>query len=382
MNNLIGGTAIKVLHIFGKMNRGGAEMRTLELLPHLQKNGIHLDFCTLGESGEGHLDAQLQELGSTIYECPLDAGIWRFSRTFLNLLKAHRYDVVHSHVHYASGFILFLAARAKVPGRILHFRNTTDGCPATWKRKAYRRLMMNFADCSANKILAVCRGAMEAGWGGRWQQDRRAEVLYNGIDLSRYQSTGMCKQDLRLQLGLETDGSYLINVGRFNPQKGHDLLIEAFSKFYQQFPKVKLLLIGDGPLKLESEKKVQSLGLADQIRFLGLRSDVPLWLQASDGFVLSSHWEGLPGVVLEAVAAGLPVVSTAVPGSVEIAEFTDLVKTVPIGDVEALAGGMMDLVDRFDQTSQTKDMFQRSFEVENVAARLGCIYQEILKPKV
>lgn len=363
------------------MNRGGAEMRTLELLPHLQKSGIHFDFCTLGETGEGHLDAQLQELGSTIYECPLDAGIWHFSRTFLKLLKANRYDVVHSHVHYASGFILFLAARAKVPGRILHFRNTTDGCPATWKRQAYRRMMMKFADCSANKILAVSRGAMEAGWGSRWQQDRRTEVLYNGIDLSRYQPIESCKQTLRVQLGLKTDEGYLINVGRFNPQKGHDLLIDAFSKFHLQYPKVKLLLIGDGPLRPEVEKKVQSLGLTEHILFMGLRNDVPLWLEASDGFVLSSHWEGLPGVVLEAVAVGLPVVSTAVPGSVEIAEFTDLVETVPIGDVEALTVGMKDLVGRFDQTTQTTDMFHASFGVENVAARLKCIYQKLLKTK-
>lgn len=117
----------KVLHIFGRMSYGGAEKRTLDLMRHIDRKRYHFHFCVLsGQSGE--LDKEIQHLGGSIHYIALSLA---FPFKFLQLLRREQYDVVHSHIHYSSGLILWLSALANVPIRIAHFRNTSDGKPDT-----------------------------------------------------------------------------------------------------------------------------------------------------------------------------------------------------------------------------------------------------------
>ena len=122
----------------------------------------------------------------------------------------------------------------------------------------------------------------------------------------------------RISLNIDDDSLVIIHVGRFSPQKNHRLLIESFSRVLSKINNVKLVIVGDGDLRPEIEGIVNRNGLNNHIKFLGVRKDIADLLSASDIFVLSSDWEGLPLTVIEAMAAGKPVVATAVGGVPEL----------------------------------------------------------------
>ena len=165
-------------------------------------------------------------------------------------------------------------------------------------------------------------------------------VICNGVDVRRYQRT-TDKISLRRQLGLAENARYIATVATFKEQKGHRYLIEAVSPLVSQFPDLQLLWIGDGELKEELMALARDANIEGQVRFLGLRSDVPDLLAASDYFILPSLWEGLPMALIEAMASGLPVVATQVSGTnqVMIAGKTGLL--VPPGDSQQLSQAMI-----------------------------------------
>ena len=356
------------------MDRGGAEMRTLELMPLLKERGVHLDFCTLASSERaGHLDQKIRELGGEVFRCPIRPGLLTFGRRFRKFLGGPDYDIVHSHVHYASGYIVRQARRVGVRGRIVHFRNTTDGRALTWRRRLYKALMLRMADRNATAILAVCRGAMEFAWGPDWQSDPRTTVIYNGLDTSRFERAASDRQGLINELSLPDDCRIVISVAHIHRQKAHDVLLDAAALVVTKNPNVVFLLVGDGVLRPEMEQKTMDLGLGENIHFLGLRSDVPRLLKSSDCFVLQSRWEGLPGVVLEAVAAGLQVVGTDLPGVREIAEHTDLISIVPVEDASSLAKGLLSTLDKCNPRGECI-AFPEEFDLSKCAEKWVNLY--------
>jgi len=348
-------------------------MRTLELMPVLSEKGVRFSFCTLA-SGKGQLDETIRELGGEVLPCPLRPGVWSFGRRFVKLLKQSNYDIVHSHGHYFSGYVVWLAYKVGIKGRIVHFRITYDGQANTLPRRLYRKIMYNLADRYATSILAVCRGAMEFAWGKDWQKDPRAQVIYNGLDLSRYQQSGDERARIINEFSLPKNSKLVINVGRMCRQKAQDVLLDAAAKVIATDPTFHLLLVGDGVLRAEMEAKAKALNIASRVHFLGVRGDVPRLLKASDYFVLSSRWEGLPGVVLEAVAANLPVVATDLPGVREIADCTDLVEIVPVEDSDALADGILRACENTKANRSKSHSFPEEFGLQRCAEKLYEVY--------
>ena len=210
----------------------------------------------------------------------------------------------------------------------------------TIRRALYRRIMRRLADKHATAIVAVSRAAMEHAWGARWQRDPRARVIYNGLDLTPFRDLSSDTAAIRLELGVPRDGLLAINVGRIDPPKAHDVLLEAAAQVIRQESRLHLLLVGDGSLRQEMQKKARDLNIYEHVHFLGIRDDVPRLLVASDCFVLASRREGLPGALLEAVAARLPAVATDLPGIREVAEHTTLITIVPVEDPPALASAL------------------------------------------
>jgi len=361
------------------MDRGGAEMRTVELMPLLAEAGVHFDFC-VAKPGPGQLDERIRTLGGRVIVCRLKPNVARFTREFLQLLRNNPYDIVHSHGHLSSGFILWLAQQAGIPGRIAHFRTIDDGKRRTLPRRLYHYVMRRLRDRHATAILAVCRGAMEYGWRRDWQHDRRCRIIYNGLDLAAYRMRTServaLRRQIRAEFGLEQDALVFINVGRFHPPKGHDVLLAAARDVTARAPTLHFLLVGDGDLQGPMQAQARRWGLAHNVHFAGLRHDVPRLLQAADAFVLSSRREGLPGVVLEALAAGLPVVATDLPGVREIAAHTGLIRIVPCEDAPALAREILRTRDDILQGGIAPEPFPVAFDLQRCAAQLLDIYRE------
>lgn len=312
------GRPLKVLQVFGRMERGGAEICAVRIMRHLDRSRIRSDICVL--SGKpGALDGEVVAAGGRVHGVGLGPN---FPARFVGLLRRERYDVVHSHVHTFSGAVLALARMAGVDRRIAHFHSTDDGRGEGASRRLQHLLMKALIDSCAHCVVGVCRGVLDAVWGERWRRDPRFEVVYNGMDLERFKGAPD-REEVRSELGLP-GGPVYIHIGRFDPPKNHRRLVEIFAALSRRTPGSRLLLVGRGGNDLEDEarSRADELGVSDSIVFAGERDDVPLLLRAADLLIFPSLWEGLPGAVLEALASGLPVLASDLPGVVEIAERT------------------------------------------------------------
>jgi glycosyltransferase involved in cell wall biosynthesis len=157
--------------------------------------------------------------------------------------------------------------------------------------------------------LAASALAAQALYGANWHQDPRWRILHYGIDLAAFPNAIGDAADIRAELGLGTDTFVIGNVGRFDAQKNHAFLVDVAAVVMATAPEARLLLVGDGGLRSDVERKARSLGIADKIVMTGVRQDVArVMTGAMDCFALPSRYEGLPLVLLEAQAAGLPCI--------------------------------------------------------------------------
>jgi glycosyltransferase involved in cell wall biosynthesis len=358
------------------MNRGGAELRILELMSLMRDLGVRFDFCTL-QGDPGTLDGRIRELGGEVIPCPMGKNRFAFARRFVAFLRSANYDVVHSHVHLTSGWILQMADHCGVPGRVMHFRTTSDGGGRSLVRRMYRGLMRRLAERHANAVLAVSKAAIAYGWGAGWQEDPRVRVIYNGLDVEPFRPAPGVREDLLAELDLGEASRLVLQVGRFVSAKGHRELLPALPGLIERFPVTHVLFAGDGERREEIERGVADLGLREHVHFLGVRSDVPRLLQACDVSILPSIWEGLPGVVLESIAARTPVVAFALPGVIEIARYSNLVELVPPDSPEALVAKVEEVLTR--QTGQeVAASFPEEFELERCARSLLSVYEDVV----
>lgn len=331
------GRARRVLHVFGAMDRGGAELRTVEIMRRVDPALVVQEFATLSGRA-GTLDDEIRALGGAVHPCRLDAG---FAPRFVRLIRARRIDVVHSHVFLTSGLMLALARAAGVRWRIAHFRSTSDGQPSTLRRRAYRAGMRQLLDATATDLLGVSAASLAAGWSPAWQRDPRCRVIYNGVDPVRLADV-VDDGRVRAELGVPAGAPLIAQVGRFDPPK-HHLFTAALLPL---LPEAHVVFVGRGGTALEAEtrRRLAARGCLDRAHFVGERTDVPRWLAAADVSILPSVIEGLPGVVLEALACGTPVVASDLPGVREVAARLDGVRVIPTTSVEAWADALRAVV--------------------------------------
>jgi glycosyltransferase involved in cell wall biosynthesis len=322
----------RVLHVFGRLQRGGAEMRTLEVLRRLEKDQFSFAMVALSE-GQGGLESVATADGIAVEVCPLGPG---FASRFTDLLKRLQVNVLHSHIHYTSGYLLWLARRAGVAQRIAHFRNTSDGQGNSPRRRVQRAVMRKLIDWYATDILAVSEGTMVEAWRDDWQADRRCRVIFNGLDTSRFDGAS-APQDVRREFGWAGDAPLFINVASFQPAKNQIRVVQVFKAIADRDPDARLVFVGREVSGYQAQVRelVSRLSLEKKVVFAGERADVPRLLKASDVLLFPSRWEGLPGAVLESCAAGVPVVGSDIPGVLEIARYFPTVTALSLSDSNA-----------------------------------------------
>lgn len=313
---------VRVLHVFGVMDRGGADLRTVEIMRRIDPAQVAQEFASLAGK-PGALDGEIRALGGEVHPCRLDAG---FGPRFVRLLRSRRIDVVHSHVFLTSGLILALALAAGVPRRVAHFRSTSDGQASTMRRRAYRAGMRRLLDLSATDILGVSEGSLAEGWSRSWPDDPRCQVIYNGVDPARFAACD--GRGIRAELGVAADTPLVVQVGRFDPPKNHGFAADVVAAL----PEVHAVFVGRGGTALEADARARlaAAGALARAHFVGERTDVGRWLAAADVSILPSVLEGLPGAVLESLAVGTPVVASDLSGVREIARHLPGVDAVPL----------------------------------------------------
>jgi len=211
----------------------------------------------------------------------------------------------------------------------------------------------------------------------------RVVTVHNAIDPVAFVSQGTQSISwLRQQLGIGQDQPLIAVVGRLIPGKGHRYFLEAAKQVLQARPEARFLVVGEGPLRGELETMNVTLGIQHAVSFLGFRQDAAALMKASNLIVLSSLEEGLPVVLLEALALARPVVATAVGGVTEVVMHKETGLLVPPRDADELARAMLYLLDHPDEGARMgrkgQEVVARDFTVEAMAEKIATVYRQIL----
>ncbi len=307
---------VRILHVVGGMNRGGVETWLLQILRHINRERFRMDFL-VHTADPCAYDEEIRSLGSRIIACLGPRRPWFYARNFRRVLAAQgSYDIVHSHVHAYSGYVLRLARQAGVRSRIAHSHTDTrfKRRRANLLRRGYFALASREIRRHATAGLAASAQAAEALFGAGWQLQPLRRVLYYGCDPKPFRQI-VDQRVVRSELGFNPDDLVIGHAGRFCEPKNHDFWVDVASELARREPRARFLLVGDGPLRPRVEAKIARLSLSGRFHLTGARPDVArLMLGAMDAMLFPSLWEGLPLAVVEAQAAGLPcVASQAVP---------------------------------------------------------------------
>lgn len=217
------------------------------------------------------------------------------------------------------------------------------------------------------------------------QPKREIRVIYMGCDIGVFRPDEAARKRTREFLGISPKEKIILFVGRLVRAKGVFELVEAFSQLRSRLPKTHLVLLGDDRDRLRLENQVRQKGLNDVVHFIGVRphSEMPSWLNAADLFVLPSHNEGLPNVVVEAMACGIPVVATNVGGIPEVIEDKRSGLLIEKGDIHSLASAIEDLLRRDEKRKEMgtygRSVIERNFSWCKSAKALREVYDEILQ---
>ena len=364
------------VRVFGALDIGGAELRTIDLLPRLTAAGAVVHFVTLSGRA-GVLAPVVERLGAEVHPLPLDI---RFPLRFLRLLKRLRPHVVHSDVATFSGALLLLAAVAGVPVRIAHFRSDGDGHDDTVRRRAQRWIMRRLIDAFATDVVGVSPGSLTNGYQPSWESDPRFRVIPNGLDLERL--ARRTDFDLRAAIGAAPGDIVCLHVGRPSPEKRRWMIPQVVAALEVLGVAGRGVLVGarDDHDDTRVLREAEAQGVGDRLHLLGARDDVGRLMRQADVVVLPSDREGLPGVVLEALAVGADVVASDLPGVRFIAQHLPGVTIVgrdapPAEWAEAIRGAAIRRTGERDQEAAMRAFQASVFSLESAAAAHISMYR-------
>lgn len=364
-----------ILHV---MQIAGAEVLVAQIIRKLRDQIKATIFCL---DAIGPLGEQLHSEGiDVIYLHRKPGRDLGLAKRLAVASKEHLIDVMHAHQYTP----FFYAAMARILGgaryRLImteHGRHYPD-IVSTLRRTINRFLLSRYADA----VNACCRFSADALVRNDGFNRIPVEVIENGIHFDRYQSRED-RTSLRSQLGLNLKRRYIATVARFHPVKDHDSLIRAFAQLTTQYEDVDLLLVGDGSLREQLSSLVKTLGIENRVRFLGVRSDVPEILQAVDIFALTSLCEAASLTLLEAMAAGLPVVVTNVGGNPEIVREEIDGYLPPRQSVMGIAQALKQLLDHPDHARQMGESgrarVHTHYTLERTINRYHDLYRQLVR---
>lgn len=380
---------LRVLQVIKTLDIGGAERFGLELARTLDPQRFALEVCAFFWSDtemERHWAQQLGAQGIAVWHAAPWQGNNRFGNYLRGLaamrrhLKAAPVDIFHSHFQLGTLAGLELRARgaARRVVRTAHNHNRREWEPGLYgalryqvfSRWAYPLLL----DAEVGVSQAITT-ELQRQPGARFAR-RPAQVIYNALaaDLN----------DPLPEFIWPAPGARRVvgSVGRLTEQKGYAYLLEAIPLAAAALPQVEFWLIGDGDQRQALEAQASRLGLGPRLRFLGRQTHIPHWLRQMDLFVLPSVWEGLPTVLMESMACGVPVLATDIPGTRELVQPGQTGWLVPPRDPQALAQAIVTALTRPQECADLRQRAYASlepFRMPAVAQQYAALYEELCR---
>lgn len=364
---------MRILHVIGSLGMGGSQAMVMSLYRAIDRQQMQFDFV-LDTQTEGVFENEIRQLGGRIYYVPKFNGRngAKVRSAWHKFFREHpEYKILHSHVRSYASLYLPIAKKNGLK-TVVHSHNTSNGkgiaSVGKWLLQYPLRHQADyFFGCSE--------------WAGQWLfgkkvvKSDRYYMLKNAVDMDRFAFRPEIRQQIRQELGAEESTRVLGHVGRMNVQKNHAFLLRAFRDMVDAHPDTLLVLLGDGELREAVEKQIRELSLEKHVRVLGVKENAQEYMSAMDALLLPSLHEGLPVVVVEAQAAGLPcLIADTITREVALSE---LVHYLPINEGTEPWVKAMDEVD-FARKDVAEALAQQGFSVTHTAKWLCRFYQEIL----
>ncbi|MDI6813410.1 MAG: glycosyltransferase [Deltaproteobacteria bacterium] len=303
-----------------KLQVGGAEQVVLNLAREYLKKGQEVEVMAFASGGsmaprfkESCIPISEFDLQRTFHPTPSWwLSVLRARRILIQKLRLKRLDVLHTHLMGPDLDALVAGRQAGIKVIVHTIHNTytqfSDGSLLQKVRNFTRKRRWRKYD----RLFAVDEQVRDWAVQYRMVQKENIVVIQNGIDMS-YLEVHETREGIRKDLGWGEDDIILLNIGSLTKQKNHRILLDALAILKKNRRSLKLAVAGGGPLEKDLKSATKELDLQNRVSFLGIRGDVPRLLKAADIFILSSLWEGLPIALLEAMAAGIPVIASDLP---------------------------------------------------------------------
>ncbi|PSA97674.1 glycosyltransferase family 1 protein [Bacillus halotolerans] len=299
----------RVLHVLGGMNRGGAETMVMNLYRKMDRSKVQFDFLTYRNDPCAY-DEEILSLGGRLFYVPSigQSNPLTFVKNVRNIIKENGpFSAVHAHTDFQTGFIALAARLAGVQVRVCHSHNTSWKTGFNWKDRlqlmVFRRLILAYA-------TELCACGEDAGrflFGRSNMERKRVHLLPNGIDLDLFSPAGQAADEKKAR-GIASDRLIIGHVARFHEVKNHAFLLKLAVHLKKRGVRFQMILAGDGPLREQMEEEARRLNLLSDVLFLGTEEHIHELMRTFDVFVMPSLYEGLPVVLVEAQASGLPCI--------------------------------------------------------------------------
>src|SRR5437899_3260521 len=336
---------LRVCHVITGFDTGGAERVLLQTVRRL--DATRFDSLIVSLRGRGPLSDEAERTGiETIHlgmgRRPGPATLWRLAKLF----QRKNVAIVHAYLYDATIACRLAGRWARVPVVLTATRATPEYLPpvAWWLDRVTARWCQRIVAVSQHTADTIVRLESIAR--------HKVIVIPNGVDLERFAPRDVGSARAHWGIG---DGAFVVAaIGRLTQQKGYEYLLEALAVARRTLPSITCLIAGEGPLLAALEAQARALGLHGACRFLGDVPEIERVFAAADVTVLPSLFEGMPNVVLEAMAMGCPVISTTIGGSAELVRHDETGFLVPPGNASALASALVDIAASADRRSRMR----------------------------
>lgn len=357
---------MKILYVITGLGQGGAERVVCDLANSMFEKGHDVKIAYLtGDILTKPIYSEIELININLNGLMASPSAYR---KLSKIIKNYQPDIVHAHMIHANLLTRLIRIIIPIKKLICTAHSANEGGEL---RMALYRITHSLSDITTNVSNVASNAYIE-----KKAVPRNGIItVYNGVNFNNFKYCNLAKFSLHTEFYLESSTKVILAVGRFHYAKNYPNLLNAINILKKNYPlPFKLLIAGDGELRLEIEKLIDQLDLSNEVILLGRRNDIPKLMSACDVFVLSSDYEGLPTVLIEAMGCQAHVVSTDVSGAIEIIDKNG--KIVPINSPLNLAQSIEVLLNKNDKNKSGSDFVRGKFDLNVISNQWLDLYNE------
>ena len=377
----------KVFHLITRMIRGGADENTAYTVNGLDKSLFDVDMYAGVESDMDKFnDLDVKIIPDLIRDVNIVRDFKAFCRLF-NVIRKNKYDIVHTHTAKAGILGRWAAYFNRVP-IIIHTLHGATFHESIGSAKKYLYIVLEkMAASFTDRMISVgddlSERYIEKGIGKR----EKYVTIRSGMKLEKFFKAGELSirelETIRDKLDIRRDRILITQIARLEERKGYKYLVEASKDIIKKTPEALFLIAGEGDYKEQIQMLIDESKMNDYFRFLGYREDVEKIIAISDLVVLTSLWEGLPRILVQASAVGRPVVTFAVEGAREVVKEGINGYVVDIEDTSSLAKKVILILEDLDKARKMgiegRKIIGEEWNVDNMVKKIEALYKELIE---